>query len=88
MNALQGSVQTVTGLMDPSDLGITHSHEHVLWDYFQMIRSYDVIFDDVNVAEEEVRLFAAAGGDPSSTAPPRVSVRVRTRFARSPRRPA
>lgn len=62
MSALQGSVQTVTGLMDPGDLGITHSHEHVLWDYFQMIRSYDVIFDDVNVAENEVRLYAEAGG--------------------------
>ncbi|GGM69479.1 phosphotriesterase [Dactylosporangium sucinum] len=62
MTTRQGSVQTVTGLMDPADLGITHSHEHVMWDYFQMIRSYDVIFDDENVATEEVRLFAAAGG--------------------------
>lgn len=62
MSALRGSVQTVTGLVDPGDLGITHSHEHVLWDYFQMIRSYDVIFDDENVATDEVRWFAEAGG--------------------------
>ncbi len=53
---------TVTGPKDPGELGITHSHEHVFWDYFQMIRSYDVIFDDEVVATREVGLFKAAGG--------------------------
>jgi len=53
---------TVTGPKNPADLGITHSHEHVFWDYFQMIRSYDVIFDDEAVATREVGLFRAAGG--------------------------
>ncbi|MGG7510684.1 phosphotriesterase family protein [Plantibacter sp. YIM 135249] len=47
----------------PADrLGITHSHEHILWDYFDLIMSYDVIFDDELVATDEVGLFAAAGG--------------------------
>lgn len=62
MSERTGRVQTVTGLTDPTTLGITHSHEHVLWDYFQMIRSYEVIFDDENVARDEVQLFADAGG--------------------------
>ena len=57
-----GQVMTVTGPKDTAGLGITHSHEHVLWDYFQMIRSYDVIFDDETVAVREVGLFKAAGG--------------------------
>lgn len=57
-----GTVMTVTGAVAPDSLGITHSHEHVLWDYFTMIRSYEVIFDDENVATNEVRLFKDAGG--------------------------
>lgn len=62
MSERSGQVQTVTGLTDPGSLGITHSHEHVLWDYFQMIRSYDVIFDNEDVAMREVQAFADAGG--------------------------
>lgn len=57
-----GQVMTVTGPKDPGELGITHSHEHVFWDYFQMIRSYDVIFEDETVAIREVGLFKEAGG--------------------------
>jgi predicted metal-dependent phosphotriesterase family hydrolase len=57
-----GSVMTVRGPVAPSSLGITHSHEHVMWDYWRMIRSYDVIFDDEGVATDEVRWFAEAGG--------------------------
>ncbi|WP_238009886.1 hypothetical protein KZZ52_14855 [Dactylosporangium sp. AC04546] len=53
---------TVRGPVDASTLGITHSHEHVMWDYFKMIRSYEVIFDDESVATDEVRLFKEAGG--------------------------
>ena len=57
-----GMVMTVTGEMDPSALGVTHSHEHVLWDYWKMIRSYEVIFDDETVATNEVQLFKDVGG--------------------------
>jgi phosphotriesterase-related protein len=57
-----GKAMTVTGPKDPSELGFTHSHEHIMWDYFEMIRSYDVIFDDEAVATHEVQLFKDAGG--------------------------
>jgi phosphotriesterase-related protein len=58
----KGMVQTVNGLIVPEKLGFTHSHEHVLFDYFKMIMSYDVIFDDENVAEFELNLYKKAGG--------------------------
>lgn len=57
-----GKIQTITGLIDPSEMGFTHSHEHVLWDYFKMIKSYEVIFEDEEVACQEVQLFKNAGG--------------------------
>jgi len=57
-----GMIQTVTGLVKPEELGFTHSHEHVLFDYFKMIFSYDVIFDDENVAEYELEVYKKAGG--------------------------
>ena len=59
----KGMIQTVNGLIKPEKLGFTHSHEHVLFDYFKMIMSYDVIFDDENVAEYELNLYKAAGGE-------------------------
>lgn len=59
---MTASVMTVTGPVAPDTLGIAHSHEHVLWDYFRMIRSYEVIFDDETVATSEVQLFADVGG--------------------------
>ena len=62
MTNTKGKIQTVNGLIEPSAMGFTHSHEHVLWDYFKMIRSYDVIFDDEKVAKYEVQLFKDAGG--------------------------
>ncbi len=62
MTSTKGKIQTVNGLIDPSAMGFTHSHEHVLWDYFKMIKSYDVIFDDEQVAQYEVQLFKDAGG--------------------------
>jgi predicted metal-dependent phosphotriesterase family hydrolase len=57
-----GTVTSVTGPLAPEALGITHSHEHILWDYFDLINSYDVIFDDENVAAQELRWFKEAGG--------------------------
>ena len=63
MSASQkGMIQTVNGLIEPSAMGFTHSHEHVLWDYFKMIKSYDVIFEDEQIAQYEVQLFKDAGG--------------------------
>jgi phosphotriesterase-related protein len=57
-----GKIQTVTRLLDPADLGFTHSHEHILWEYFKMIKSYDVIFEDEDIACNEVQWFKDAGG--------------------------
>lgn len=59
---MPGTVTSVTGPLAPDTLGITHSHEHILWDYFDLINSYDVIFDDETVAATELDWFKAAGG--------------------------
>lgn len=53
---------TVSGAVSPDQLGITHSHEHVIFDYFHLFPTYDVIFTDENVAVWELEQFRAAGG--------------------------
>lgn len=58
----EGKVITVTGPISPDQLGITHSHEHVLFDYFHLFPTYDVIFTDEQIAVNEVELFKRAGG--------------------------
>src|SRR5579872_7392325 len=58
----EGKVITVAGPVTPERLGITHSHEHILFDYFHMFRTYDVIFTDENIATRELELYKAAGG--------------------------
>lgn len=58
----EGNVITVTGPVTPGRLGVTHSHEHILFDYFHMFPSYDVIFTDEQIAATEVELFKRAGG--------------------------
>lgn len=55
-------VMTVTGPVAAADLGFTHSHEHVLWDYWNLIPSYAHVHDDEAVAIRELAAFAAAGG--------------------------
>jgi phosphotriesterase-related protein len=55
-------IMTVTGPVAPELLGVTHSHEHVLWDYWKLIPSYDCVFDDEDVATAELEAFRAAGG--------------------------
>lgn len=55
-------VMTVTGPVDTATLGFTHSHEHVLWDYWNLIPSYAHIHDDETVAVRELQDFVAAGG--------------------------
>lgn len=58
----EGKVITVTGAVAPGQLGITHSHEHVIFDYFHLFSTYDVIFTDENVAARELEFYKAAGG--------------------------
>lgn len=55
-------VMTVTGPVAADRLGATHSHEHVLWDYWKLIQSYDCVFDDEAVAIAELTAFREAGG--------------------------
>lgn len=56
------STMTVTGPRDTATLGVVSSHEHVLWDYFQMLPSYAHIHDDEDLAAKELSAFADAGG--------------------------
>lgn len=56
------STMTVTGPRDTATLGAISSHEHVLWDYFQMLPSYAHIHDDEDLAVEELQAFVDAGG--------------------------
>ncbi len=62
MSELAGVVQTVTGPVDATALGVTLGHEHVLLDGWEMFRSYDVILDEEAVAVDELRALHAAGG--------------------------
>jgi phosphotriesterase-related protein len=56
------SVMTVRGPVPTAQLGVTHSHEHVLWDYWDLINSYDCVFDDETIATAELVRFREAGG--------------------------
>ena len=53
---------TVTGPHDTATLGVVHSHEHLLWDYFRLLPSYANVQDDEDLAAEELAAYAAAGG--------------------------
>ena len=55
-------VVTVRGPIDPAELGVTLSHDHVLLDGWDIFRTYAVILDDEETATEELRRYRAAGG--------------------------
>ena len=55
-------VMTVCGPIPPARLGVTLSHDHVLIDAWDMVRSYSVILDDEAVATEELFRYQRAGG--------------------------
>ncbi|GIJ30441.1 aryldialkylphosphatase [Micromonospora qiuiae] len=57
-----GQVMTVLGAVDPAELGVTLTHDHLLVDGWDMRPLYEAILDDEDIAIEEVRRFAAAGG--------------------------
>jgi len=58
----RGRIQTVLGPIDPADAGVTMSHEHVLFDGWDMFRTYESIFDDEALAISELADLATAGG--------------------------
>ncbi len=53
---------TVRGPIAASEAGYTLSHEHILCDLWKMLRSYDVILDDEQLAVRELAHYKAAGG--------------------------
>lgn len=59
---IQGTIQTVTGPIRAADLGITMGHEHVVFDAWEMFRTYDSVLDDEALAAAELRAYASAGG--------------------------
>jgi predicted metal-dependent phosphotriesterase family hydrolase len=57
-----GQILTVLGPIEPNDLGITLSHEHLLCDLWSFTQSYSFVVDDEALAIEEAHRFRAAGG--------------------------
>ena len=57
-----GKVVTVLGEIEPSQMGNTLSHDHLMVDGWGLRNLYEAILDDEQIAIEEARLFKAAGG--------------------------
>ena len=55
-------IVTVTGPIPASEAGYTLSHEHVLVDLWNLVRSYDGILDDECLAIRELTEYRKAGG--------------------------
>ncbi|MCU1439331.1 MAG: aryldialkylphosphatase [Rhodoglobus sp.] len=53
---------TVLGEIDPSEMGNTLTHDHIVVDAWGLRQLYEVILDDEKVALAELQLFKAAGG--------------------------
>lgn len=62
MNGLGGQAMTVLGPVDPGELGVTLTHDHVLLDAWGLRQLYEAILDDESLAVEEVARFKSAGG--------------------------
>lgn len=78
-----GKVVTVLGEIEPSEMGNTLTHDHVLVDGWGLRNLYEAILDDEQIAIDEVKLFKAAGGgticDPTNIGlkrPPEALARV------------
>lgn len=57
-----GKVVTVLGEIEPSEMGNTLTHDHLMVDGWGLRNLYEAILDDERIAIDEVRLFKAAGG--------------------------
>ena len=55
-------VITVLGPIDPAEMGITHTHEHLLIDAMDHYGGYDFVNDDEEMAVEEMQNFKRLGG--------------------------
>ncbi|MCW2804119.1 MAG: phosphotriesterase-related protein [Propionibacteriaceae bacterium] len=57
-----GKVVTVLGEIEPSEMGNTLTHDHLLVDGWGLRNLYEAILDDEGIAIDEVRRFKEAGG--------------------------
>lgn len=55
-------VLTVRGPIEPHELGVTLSHDHILVDAWGLRQLYDAILDDEKLMTAEVQRYADAGG--------------------------
>ena len=55
-------IMTVEGPIAPSEAGFVLSHEHLLCDLWSIVRSYDGIFHDEQLASTELARFKEVGG--------------------------
>jgi len=55
-------ILTVLGPVDPSTLGITQTHEHLILDAYDHYKSYDLVIDDEELVIGELREFTRNGG--------------------------
>ena len=62
MDPQQPSVVTVRGLIEPADLGVMLSHDHLIVDGWAMFRAYATVLDDEATVTDEMRRYRAAGG--------------------------
>jgi predicted metal-dependent phosphotriesterase family hydrolase len=62
---MSGNVHTVLGEIDPSELGVTYAHEHLLTDPGEhLLRgSQDMVLDSIDKSAAEMELFKQAGGN-------------------------
>ncbi|KRA24811.1 hypothetical protein ASD65_10545 [Microbacterium sp. Root61] len=59
---VQGRVMTVLGEVEPQQLGVTLTHDHILVDGWGLRQLYEAILDDEEIALAELIRFREAGG--------------------------
>ncbi|MDQ2662114.1 MAG: hypothetical protein M3Y52_09610 [Actinomycetota bacterium] len=57
-----GKVMTVLGEIEPSEMGNTLTHDHLMVDGWGLRQLYEAILDDERIAIKEAKRFKAAGG--------------------------
>jgi phosphotriesterase-related protein len=60
--AREKEVVTVLGPIDPGEMGVCQTHEHLLIDAFDHYPSYEYVIDDEAMVVEELREFTRRGG--------------------------
>src|SRR5690606_26999046 len=58
----RGRVVTVLGEIEPEDMGVTLSHDHILVDGWGLRQLYEAILDDESIALAELIRYREAGG--------------------------